>query len=224
MTSPHHKDSLSTGFIIPGALPLTHSTFEGRKKVNLTSPKRPSIHIASAPSPRLHITGEHHYVTNNPNSIYSSTTKSQYHQSSDSRRLSSQPVEQIREKNRADSIDLASYEQDDDETLVKETDLEEQFIRGSGSGGQKINKSSVCVVLKHIPTGITVRCQESRSQLKNRELARKLLESKLDEVSKGKDSQVAREASKAKARKAKRRRRSVSKHHKSKQDRLLLED
>ncbi len=58
---------------------------------------------------------------------------------------------------------------------VSEGDLIEKFIRGSGPGGQKINKTSVVVYLKHIPTGIEVKCQASRSQSLNRFLARREL-------------------------------------------------
>ncbi|MBI4412124.1 MAG: peptide chain release factor-like protein [Deltaproteobacteria bacterium] len=58
---------------------------------------------------------------------------------------------------------------------VREEDLVENFIRGSGAGGQKINKTSSCVQLSHLPTGIEVRCQSSRSQALNRFLARRLL-------------------------------------------------
>lgn len=50
-------------------------------------------------------------------------------------------------------------------------DIEERFIRGSGKGGQKINKTSSCVWLRHRPTGVEARCQRERSQLANRELA-----------------------------------------------------
>ncbi len=55
---------------------------------------------------------------------------------------------------------------------IFEKDLEERFVLGSGSGGQKINKTSSRVYLKHLPTGIEISCQESRSREKNRELAR----------------------------------------------------
>ena len=54
---------------------------------------------------------------------------------------------------------------------VRTADVEERFIRGSGPGGQKINKTSSTVWLRHGPTGIEVRCQRERSQTANRELA-----------------------------------------------------
>lgn len=55
---------------------------------------------------------------------------------------------------------------------IDEADIEESFIRGSGSGGQKINKTNSCVQLKHIPTGTIITCQDGRSQAQNRYLAR----------------------------------------------------
>ncbi len=58
---------------------------------------------------------------------------------------------------------------------LSDADIEESFVRGSGSGGQKINKTSSCVQLKHIPTGTLVRCQETRSREANRWLARETL-------------------------------------------------
>jgi protein subunit release factor B len=54
---------------------------------------------------------------------------------------------------------------------VRDGDLDEKFIRGSGPGGQKINKTSSTVWLRHRPTGIEVRCQAERSQTANRERA-----------------------------------------------------
>jgi peptide chain release factor len=54
---------------------------------------------------------------------------------------------------------------------VAESDIEERFVRGSGPGGQKINKTSSTVWLVHRPTGIEVRCQAERSQSANREQA-----------------------------------------------------
>jgi peptide chain release factor len=54
---------------------------------------------------------------------------------------------------------------------VPESDIEERFVRGSGPGGQKINKTSSTVWLVHRPTGVEVRCQAERSQAANRDLA-----------------------------------------------------
>lgn len=56
-----------------------------------------------------------------------------------------------------------------------EKDLVEKFVRGSGKGGQKINKTSNCVWIKHIPTGLEVKCQQSRSREENRFFARRLV-------------------------------------------------
>ena len=65
---------------------------------------------------------------------------------------------------------------------IKDSDLVEKFILGSGSGGQKINKTSSCVYLKHLPTGIEVKCQKSRSRELNRVYARRELCEKLEEL------------------------------------------
>jgi protein subunit release factor B len=54
---------------------------------------------------------------------------------------------------------------------IRPGDIDESFVRGSGPGGQKINKTSSTVCLRHRPTGIEVRCQRERSQTANRELA-----------------------------------------------------
>ena len=62
-----------------------------------------------------------------------------------------------------------------DELGIKESDIEEKFIRASGKGGQHVNKTSTCVYLKHIPTGIEVKCMKDRSQSLNRFLARREL-------------------------------------------------
>ena len=58
---------------------------------------------------------------------------------------------------------------------VREDDLTESFILGSGPGGQKVNKSSVCVMLIHAPTGKVVKCAQTRSRALNRYYARKIL-------------------------------------------------
>lgn len=63
---------------------------------------------------------------------------------------------------------------------VRETDIEESFVRSAGHGGQNVNKTSTCVMLLHRPTGLQVKCQETRQQGLNRFLARKLLLDKIE--------------------------------------------
>ncbi|XP_037891649.1 probable peptide chain release factor C12orf65, mitochondrial [Glossina fuscipes] len=63
---------------------------------------------------------------------------------------------------------------------LNEDDLEEHFTRGSGPGGQSVNKTSNCVLLRHIPTNLVVKCHTHRLASKNRKEARKLLLEKLD--------------------------------------------
>ncbi len=65
---------------------------------------------------------------------------------------------------------------------IKEEDIVESFVRSSGPGGQNVNKTSTCVQLKHLPTGIEVKCQKERSQSANRILARKILIEKIRDL------------------------------------------
>ena len=58
---------------------------------------------------------------------------------------------------------------------IFDADLEEKFIKGSGKGGQKLQKTSSCVYLKHLPTKTEVKCQKGRSREENRFFARRLL-------------------------------------------------
>lgn len=90
---------------------------------------------------------------------------------------------------------------------IHEKDLREEFIKGFGPGGQKTNKSNNCVVLKHLPTGMVVKVHDSRDQLVNRKLARKLLLSKLDFVINGETSTIARREQKVQRSKDRKRRR-----------------
>lgn len=84
----------------------------------------------------------------------------------------------------------------------------EKFILGSGSGGQKINKTSSCVYLKHLPTGIEIKCQANRSREMNRYHARKELCDRLDEIRLGKASAKQQEFEKIRRQKRQRSRRS----------------
>lgn len=71
---------------------------------------------------------------------------------------------------------------------VTEEDIDETFVRSSGPGGQSVNKTSTCVMIKHIPTGIVVKSQEARSQALNRFLARRMLVSRIEQSLLGKGS------------------------------------
>ena len=64
---------------------------------------------------------------------------------------------------------------------VRETDIQETFVRSGGHGGQNVNKTATCVMLLHRPTGLQVKCQSTRQQGLNRFLARKLLLDKIEE-------------------------------------------
>lgn len=83
-------------------------------------------------------------------------------------------------------------------------DIQESFVRGSGAGGQKINKTSSCVLLRHLPTGTEVRCQKHREQSKNRLSAYKLLILKIEAQILGKKSALAQKIHKLKKQKQRR--------------------
>lgn len=68
---------------------------------------------------------------------------------------------------------------------VRESDLQESFVRSGGHGGQNVNKTSTCVMLTHSPSGIQVKCQSTRQQGLNRYLARRLLLDKLEAMRDG---------------------------------------
>lgn len=105
---------------------------------------------------------------------------------------------------------------------LKEEELQESFVRSSGPGGQKVNKTSSCVVLQHRPTGLEVKMQKNRSQGLNRYYARKrmceLLEKRRENENPGRDdfiSPATRKAEKIRRQKQRRKRRHRQKHERN---------
>lgn len=94
---------------------------------------------------------------------------------------------------------------------IHERDLEEIFVRSSGAGGQNVNKVSTCVMLSHGPSGIEVKCQQSRSQGLNRYYARQLLCEKLEGRVLGERSAAQQKREKIRRQKRKRSKRAKEK-------------
>ena len=94
---------------------------------------------------------------------------------------------------------------------IYEDDIKESFIRSQGKGGQKVNKTSSCVYLKHIPSGMEVKCQKTRSQGLNRYYARVLLFEKIEKKLKGEKSEEAKRIAKIRRQKRKRSKRAKEK-------------
>jgi protein subunit release factor B len=94
---------------------------------------------------------------------------------------------------------------------IKESDILERFVRSQGHGGQKVNKTSTCVYLKHLPTGIEVKCQQERSQSLNRFLARRILVEKIESVVLGEESEKQQQIEKIRRQKRKRSKRAKEK-------------
>src|SRR4030066_2228082 len=97
---------------------------------------------------------------------------------------------------------------------IHEEDIAEKFIRSSGKGGQKVNKTSTCVYIKHTPTGIEVKCMKDRSQSINRFLARRELVERIETLTGHVTSRDLR-AEKIRKQKAKRVKRTKIKYHMS---------
>ena len=91
---------------------------------------------------------------------------------------------------------------------VTDGDLLEKFVRGSGAGGQKINKTSSCVFLKHLPSGVCIKCQADRSREINRFLARRELCEQLESIRDGIASAKTQAIEKIRRQKRRRSRRS----------------
>ena len=94
---------------------------------------------------------------------------------------------------------------------IKESDILEKFIRSRGHGGQNVNKTSTCVYLKHVPTGIEIKMQKERSQAVNRFLARRLLVDKIEQMLLGEKSRIQKEIEKIRRQKRKRSKRAKEK-------------
>jgi protein subunit release factor B len=94
---------------------------------------------------------------------------------------------------------------------IRQEDIVEKFIRSGGHGGQNVNKTSTCVYLKHLPTGIEVKCQQERSQALNRFLARRLLADKIENQILGKESAEQQRIEKIRRQKRKRSKRAKEK-------------
>lgn len=97
---------------------------------------------------------------------------------------------------------------------ITEDEITEVFLKGSGPGGQKINKTSSAVQLKHLPTGMVVKSQETRSRSQNRKIARRVLAERLEIMEKGDESRTALKAERAKSKKASAAKKSKRKYRK----------
>lgn len=87
---------------------------------------------------------------------------------------------------------------------IREEDLKENFVRSQGPGGQNVNKTSTCVYLKHLPSGIEVKCQQERSQVLNRYRSRVILADKIENMVLGRQSQERKRIEKLRRQKRKR--------------------
>ncbi len=94
---------------------------------------------------------------------------------------------------------------------IREEDIRETFVRSGGSGGQNVNKTSTCVQIKHVPTGIIVKSQKGRTQGLNRFLARRILLSRIEEGLLGNKSSKVQKMEKIRKQKKRRKRRTNKK-------------
>ncbi|MCX7018924.1 MAG: peptide chain release factor-like protein [bacterium] len=94
---------------------------------------------------------------------------------------------------------------------IRDEDIAESFVRSGGHGGQNVNKTSTCVCLEHLPTGIKVKCQRERSQALNRYHARKTLAAKIEKMLLGRESQERQRIEKIRRQKRKRSKRAKEK-------------
>ena len=97
---------------------------------------------------------------------------------------------------------------------ILESDITEAFLKGTGPGGQKINKTSSAVQLKHLPTGLVIKCQETRSRSQNRKIARRILAERIEVLVMGDDSRAALKAEREKKKKASKNKKARRKYRK----------
>lgn len=109
-----------------------------------------------------------------------------------------------REKEEALKLKMAALE-------VKESDIEEKFIRSGKKGGQNVNKTATCVYLKYKPLNIEVKCEIERSQALNRFLARRILVSKIEMFTLGRQAEARQRIEKIRRQKRKRSKRAKEK-------------
>ena len=94
---------------------------------------------------------------------------------------------------------------------VRPEDLEESFVHSGGKGGQNVNKVATCVLLRHRPSGMAVRCQRERSQGQNRVIAREMLADKIEQqrlaraAAQRQEQELARRRNRGRSRRAKQR-------------------
>jgi peptide chain release factor len=94
---------------------------------------------------------------------------------------------------------------------IFESEIDEKFIRSGGKGGQNVNKTATCVYIKHLPTGLEVKCQQDRSQPLNRFLARRILADRIETAVLGRKSAERQRIEKIRRQKRKRSKRSKEK-------------
>ncbi len=112
------------------------------------------------------------------------------------------PVSQEKEKSLREKLESLG---------IYEKDIEESFIRSRGRGGQNVNKTATCVYLKHVPTGLEVKCSKARTQGLNRYYARQILYEKVESLIKGKESEEEQRIAKIRRQKRKRSKRAREK-------------
>jgi len=94
---------------------------------------------------------------------------------------------------------------------IREADFVESFMRSGGKGGQNVNKVETCVYIRHVPTGLSVKCQKERSQAINRFFARRILVDKIEALKKGEESAIEQRIEKIRRQKRKRSKRAKAK-------------